>query len=256
MPINYIELEQAKETSGLRMVVVAGLPSPWGEAAKGILHIKRIPWSAIRLDPRDNDMAHWTGSRSGPVAIYNNEAPRSGWSEILMLAERLAPNPSLLPKDPTTRAMALGLCHEICGEMGLGWARRLDGVHNGLCGKGGFPEPIARYLAAKYGYQKQQGPEYSVRVVSLLNMLAECLRKQQDKGNRFYIGSTISAVDVYSATFMAYFNPLPTEQCPMPNSFREAFESMDQQVASALDPILIEHRDFIYSEYLELPLSL
>ena len=31
------------------MVVVGGVPSPWGEAAKGILHIKGIDWAAVRL---------------------------------------------------------------------------------------------------------------------------------------------------------------------------------------------------------------
>jgi hypothetical protein len=31
------------------MVVVGNVPSPWGEAAKGILHIKGIEWAAVRL---------------------------------------------------------------------------------------------------------------------------------------------------------------------------------------------------------------
>jgi len=47
---------------------------------------------------------------------------------------------------------------------------------------------------------------------------------------------------------MALFKPLPPDQCPMPDAIRPAFES--------LDPILLEHRDFIYDEHLELPLSL
>ncbi len=256
MPGNYIDLKQAQEQQGLRMVVVAGIPSPWSEAAKGIFHVKQLPWSAVRHDPRDSDMANWTGSRSAPVVMYNNEAPRSGWAEILLLAERLSPEPALLPKDAKERALALGLCHEICGEMGLGWSRRLESVHKGLIGVGGFPEEIAKYLASKYGYQKQQAPGYGQRVVSLLKMLGECLHAQREVGKPFYIGSELSAVDIYSATFMAYFKPLPPEQCPMLDIIRPVFESLDGPIAEALDPILIEHRDFIYSEYLELPLSL
>ena len=49
MPFEYVSVEQAIARSGLRMVVVGGVPSPWGEAAKGILHIKRIEWAAVRL---------------------------------------------------------------------------------------------------------------------------------------------------------------------------------------------------------------
>ena len=43
----------------------------------------------------------------------------------MLLAERLAPAPALLPADPASRALALGLAHELCGEAGLGWSRRL-----------------------------------------------------------------------------------------------------------------------------------
>ena len=257
MPVNYIDFKQAKDQEGLRMVVVGGLPSPWGEAAKGILHIKKIPWAGIYHNPHDKEMANWTSSNSAPVAMYDDEAPRSGWADILLLAERLAPKPALLPKAPAERALALELCHEICGEMGLGWMRRLDMVHKGLCDeKGGFPKVIAAYLASKYDYKEKQTQEYVPRIVELLNMLAERLQNQRDAGEHFYIGSTLSAVDIYSATFMTFFKPLPVEQCPMIETIRPVFESMDESISMALDPILIEHRDFIYSEYLELPLSL
>ena len=39
-------------------------------------------------------------------------------------------------------------------------------------------------------------------------------------------------------------------------SIRAAFETRDAQTEAALDPILLEHRDMLYQEYLELPLSL
>jgi glutathione S-transferase len=87
------------------------------------------------------------------VAIYNDEAPIESWLGILLLAERLVPEPKLLPQEPEQRELALALCQDICGEMGLGWTRRLDSVHKGLNGlslvEGGYPEPIAQYLAKK-----------------------------------------------------------------------------------------------------------
>jgi hypothetical protein len=42
----------------------------------------------------------------------------------------------------------------------------------------------------------------------------------------------------------------------MDASMRQAFETRDAQTKTALDPILLEHRDMIYAEHLELPLSL
>jgi len=256
MPVDYMDFESARASAGLRMVVVSGVPSPWGEAAKGILHLKSLPWAAVRLDQASDEMARWTGERSGPVAMFDDEPPRSRWDEILLLAERLAPKPALLPADSATRAHALGLCHEICGEEGLGWTRRLQGVHAGLDGSGGFPAPVARYLGDKYGYRAEQAGTYTARVIGLLEMLATRLHAQRAAGSRFYVGDAVTAVDIYSATFMALFQPLPPEQCPMADSMRPAFETMDDATANALDPVLLEHRDSVYDAFLELPLSL
>jgi glutathione S-transferase len=256
MPVDYVDFEMARSRSGLRMVVVPGVPSPWGEAAKGILHVKGIPYVAVRLDQANDAMAEWTGERGGPVAMFDAEPPRGGWAEILLLAERLAAKPALLPADSAARAVALGLCHEICGEEGLGWARRLQGVHAGIHGSAGFPAPVARYLGDKYGYRVEQAGGITPRVVGLLEMLAARLHAQRDAGSRFYLGDTVTAVDIYGATFMALFQPLPPAQCSMPDALRPAFETLDDATAKALDPILLEHRDFLYDAYLELPLSL
>ena len=256
MPVDYVDFEEARQASGLRMIVVSGVPSPWGEAAKGILHVKGIPWKAVRLDQASDAMAEWSGERSGPVAFLDDEAPRSGWLEILLLAERLAPAPSLVPADAAERAEMLGLCQELCGEQGLGWVRRLQGIHDGMTGGGGFPAPVASYLAGKYGYRADEASSYSARAAELLELFAGRLRAQRDAGRRYYLGDRLTALDVYSATFMALVQPLPPEDCPMPDAMRAAFGTLDDATEKALDPILLEHRDFVYAEHLERPLSL
>ena len=48
MTFEYLSVEDAIQRRGLRMVVVGNVPSPWGEAAKGIFHIKGIEWAAVR----------------------------------------------------------------------------------------------------------------------------------------------------------------------------------------------------------------
>jgi glutathione S-transferase len=256
MPVNYVDFQTAKDADGLRMVVVTGVPSPWGEAAKGILHVKQIPWLAVKLDQANSALTEWSGERTGPVAVYNDEKPRAGWAEILLLAERLSPTPALLPADAAERALVLGLSHEICGEGGLGWMRRLQGVHAGLNGQPGFPAGIAEYLGNKYGYRAEEGDAIQGRVIGLLNMLSSRLDAQKQEGNRFLVGSSLTAADIYFAAFIALFKPLPPDQCPLPDAMRPGFEAMDDDTAKALDSSLLEHRDFIYNEYLELPLTL
>ncbi len=256
MPFEYVSVDEAIARRGLRMVVVGNVPSPWGEAAKGIFHIKGIDWVAVRLAYDSEPLKAWAGQRSGPVAIFDDERPRAGWAEILLLAERLAPTPALLPKDAAERALAFGLAHEICGEDGLGWARRLQLIHAGLQGAGGFAPRVATYLAKKYGYSPDAGRAAGERVAALLGMLAARLKAQRAAGSRFYVGNTLSAVDIYSATFMALLKPLPEAQCAMDSGSRAALETLDAATAAALDPTLLEHREMMYRDRLELPLCL
>jgi glutathione S-transferase len=255
MSVEYVSVAEAIRRPGLRMVVVGNVPSPWGEAAKGIFHLKRIPFVAVRLVYDDEALKQWAGQLSGPVAIYDDEVPRSGWAEILMLAERLAPQPALLPLEPHARARALQLADQLVGQGGLAWTRRLQKVHDAQKGTG-FAPRVAAYLGRKYGYDASQADRYGPRVRELLRSLAAALREQRAAGKPYYLGDELSAADVYSATTMAVLKPLPEALCSMDAGIRAAFEQVDEETAAALDPVLIEHRDLIYERHLELPLSL
>jgi glutathione S-transferase len=248
MPFEYVGVDEAIRRPGLRMVVVGGIPSPWGEAAKGIFHVKRLEWAAVRLDYESEPLRDWAGQRSGPVAVYEKERPRSGWAEILLLAERLAPAPALIPPAPFDRALMFGLSHELVGEGGLAWSRRLQLIHGGLNGGPGFPPPVAKYLAKKYGYTAEAGAAAAARVAQLLEMLAARLKKE---ATGYYVAGTLTAADVYSATCMAMFRPLAQAQCRMDPATRGIFETPQD-----IDPALLEHRDRIYDRHLELPLKL
>ncbi|MBC5782303.1 hypothetical protein H8N03_05060 [Ramlibacter sp. USB13] len=256
MGIPYASVEEAIATRGLRMVVVGKIPSPWSEAAKGLFHVKRIPWTAVRLVYDDPALKAWAGQRSAPVAIYENEPPRSGWAEILELAERLAPEPPLMPSDAADRATAFALAHAICGEQGLGWSRRLQLVEAGLRGRGGFPPEVAAYIGKKYGHGPEAGAAAPARVAELLAMLASRLKAQHAAGSRYYVGQELTAVDIYSATFLALLQPLPQDVCPMDATTRSAFEFRDPTTDAALDEVLLAHRQMMYREHLALPLSL
>ena len=112
----------------ISLVLNSLVPGPWSEAAKGLLHVKGISYLPVaHLGGMENsELVAWTGIANAPVAVYDDERPRAHWSEILMLAERLNPEPSLIPADQSDRVVMMGICHEICGEDGLGWNRRLQ----------------------------------------------------------------------------------------------------------------------------------
>jgi len=87
MPIKttFVDLETAKTTRGLRLVVAANLPSPWSEAAKGIFRVKDVPYVAVKLEAMDKTVKQWTRTRNAPAVMYDDEPARSGWADILEL---------------------------------------------------------------------------------------------------------------------------------------------------------------------------
>lgn len=256
MHIAYASVEEAITAPGLRMVVVGGIPSPWSEAAKGIFRVKGIPWNAVRLAYDSKPLKEWAGQRNAPVAVYGDEPPRSGWAEILLLAERIAPAPPLLPADPADRALAFGLAHELVGEQGLAWSRRLQLVHAGLQGAGGFQPDVAAYIGRKYGYSPQAGAQAAQRVAGLLAMFAARLKAQRAAGSDYFLGAALTAVDIYAAAVLAMLRPLPHEVCAMDAGARAAFSFREPVTDAALDDVLLEHRDRMYERHLALPLSL
>src|ERR1700758_5476495 len=107
----YVEVEQAVGMTGLRVVLSPGVPGPWSEAAKGILHVKKIPYTKVRqeLGGENLPLLRWSAQTTAPVFVYENERPRSIWNDQLYLAERLAPEPSLIPSSFEQRTLMFGL---------------------------------------------------------------------------------------------------------------------------------------------------
>ena len=256
MGFEYASVEEAIGRDGLRMVVVGGVPSPWGEAAKGLFHLKGLDWVAVRLVHDSDALLQWAGERSGPVAIHDKEPPRPGWREILLLAERLAPEPRLVPADPGARDEVLAIAETIAGRGGLSFTRRLQLVHAGLKGEPGFNARASAYLAKKYGHDEESGAAAGGRVAAMLGDLAARLKARHEAGSDYLVGAALTAADVYLATAMALFKPLSQDVCEMVPATRAAFEALDAPTVAALDPVLLAHRDMMYARHLALPLQL
>jgi len=255
--VRFVDLETARNASGLRLVVLADVPSPWSQAAKAIIELKGIDAVAVRMPLNDAAVRSWTGVRNAPVALYEDEPPRSGWAEILALAERLQPEPALIPHEPRERALMHGLSHELMGEGGVLWCSRLLTIDNSIAsdGKHGYPVPVARYLGARYGYAPGCGARARACLVQALSGLDEQLQIGRAAGP-YYFGERRSALDIYSAMAVNTLALLPPQACPMHPVLRDALEWLQGELADAVPSSLIEHRDMMFSRHLALPIEL
>lgn len=257
--MDYVEPELARDMSGLRLVLTTGVPGPWGEAAKGVFYVKEIDYVPVRqtASEANETLVAWTGHRNAPQAILDDEPARIGWEEILMLAERMAPEPSLIPGDPRDRVLMFGLAHEICSEDGLGWNRRHQLLAPMLSAPDADTNPAmagTRILGRSYGFRPEALARADERIVQILGVFSEQLAQQHAAGREYLVGDTLSAVDIYWATFAAMIRPLPAELCPMPDFMRTAYGTLPPAVTPAVDEALLAHRDLVYERHLQLPL--
>jgi hypothetical protein len=93
-------------------------------------------------------------------------------------------------------------------------------------------------------------------VIEILHGFSELIAGQKKLGRNFLIGERLSALDIMWAAFAVLIKPLPEELGPLPPAMRATFTNDDPAIDAAASPLLMEHRDFIYRQYLELPLIL
>jgi glutathione S-transferase len=253
---HYLSVAEAEYTPGLRLVLTRGVPGPWGEAAKAIFHVKRLAFAKVeqRAGTDDAALIRWTGAANAPTAVWNDEPARTERNAILFLAERLAPDPPLLPRDPAARAECLGLVHEIGGELGFAWCRRLM-LLEGMKQAPPAVRAIGERLSYRYGAGEVSVAFAGERCAEIMRALARRLHAQRARGSDYLLGDSLSAPDLYWATFAVMLEPLPEAKCPMPPGQREMYTARDPVLRAALDPILLAHRDLIYDRHLELPVT-
>ncbi len=254
--LQYRSFAEIKDHPGLRIVMVKGVPSPWGQAAKTIFEIKGLdyvaaPW--LGGEPND-EISAWSGATSAPIVAWAKEKPVNRWIDILYLAERIAPAPKLIPADATQRALMIGLSHEICGEMGIGWNRRLQLFAPAFAS--GTPSAGISRMGDKYGYNEGDVKAAGERTAASLDALATQLKSQYARGVKYFVGDALSALDIYWTAFANLLDPLPKEQNPMPEGLRRGFTANDPVVKAALAPLLLEHRSRIFRDHFRNPMEL
>lgn len=267
--LNYVPIAEARKMSGLRVVLGAyPIPGPWRESCKGILHVKGLQYTcvqssdagasdlAIGMDNSQSELIAWTGQASAPVIAYNDELPRSKWYDQLSLAERLAPNPPLIPSNIDERILMFGLANELLGENGLVWLKRHLMVHEPLTSLPADDEQRGFwiFLGNKYGYSAEAADAAGYKIAEILDVFDNQLASQRTKGSRYLIGEQLSALDIYWSAACGLLSPMEEARCPMFDGFRGPYGNSHPAIAKSLSKELIAHRDFIYDKHLELPI--
>jgi glutathione S-transferase len=257
--MEYVSCAEARPMKGLRVVLSVGSPGPWCEAAKSILHARKVSYVAVgRVGMEHNEeLFAWTGQPNAPVAMYEDEKPRHTWLDILYLAERLGSGPSLLPDSREMQIECIGLSHQILGEDGLGWNRRLNMFDMMLKAAGGDPSkvPVPPRLFKDYTITPETTVASTGRMIDILNLLGDRLQRQKAAGSNYLVGDRLTATDIHFATMFGMVDPLPHAVNPMPDFLRGLYESGEPHVRAAVTPELQQHRDFIYRTHLKLPMD-
>jgi glutathione S-transferase len=256
--MDYLSVAEARHLPGLRLVLTAGVPGPWGEAAKAIFKLRGLPFVAVEqktFQPNE-ELAEWTGHRNAPIACLDDEPPLTGWLEKLLLAERVGSGPSLVPENEGDRALCLGYSIELCGPDGFGWNRRHQVLKSYLGQFPGEDGPPHLVKALKgYGVTDAALARASRRIVAILDGLDARLNQQQAKGHRYFVGDALSALDVYWACFSMMIRPLRRELNPMPDWLWPLYSDCENNVAAALTPALVAHRDMVFERHIGVPLD-
>jgi glutathione S-transferase len=252
--LEYLSVEEARRRSGLRLALTRGVPGPWSEAAKAMFTLRNVSFLPVQQIAGDDNAAlvEWTGHRNAPIALYENEPPRVRWLELLDLAERLGTGPSLMPENRDDRVFMVGLINEIAGENGMAWNARILMFHATVDALG--PDAANNPMYAEYRYDKNAIDSSIEKIESFLSYLASHMEAQRNVGTHFLVGRAFSAADVYWAYFSNMLKTLPQEQCPVSDGLRRTWGVLAKSI-SGYAPILIEQRNRIFAEHLELPLN-
>jgi hypothetical protein len=262
--MEFIEVAEARELPGLRLVLTRGVPHPWGEFAKGVFRVKRLPFVAVSHYPMqpNEELREWTGQTSGPAAINDAEPVRASWGPILHLAERLERDPPLLPSAQEGRVRMLGLCEELAGEDGLGWnRRRLVLAESGSADRPPAAWPAVdrpRIIQIKYGGKLNSDERERAigRIVAIVGAVGAQAELARSRGELYMFGGRLSAIDIMWAGFTQMLEPLPDEVCPIPPQMRALYTVAEPRIRAMLTPALLAHRDFMYMEHMTPPTDL
>jgi len=251
----FVSLEQAAHMPGVRVTFVQGVPAIFAECLKNLMDAVGVNYSRVvhpMMGRGDNQALLYslTAQRSLPTLFHEDDCPRSTWGEQLALVDRLGVaggRPSLLPAGAAERTRMFGLLHELLGENGVCWNKRLLFGENAL--------------TRKYGWSAAAEAAAAPRLVEQVAMFGAQLVAQQARGQPHYlVGDALSAVDIYWATCTYMLFPPGPEMLPRTKQNQGlvdgAFSWNPEPVQEAIDEHLqrfTEHRSFVLGKHCVIP---
>jgi glutathione S-transferase len=252
----YVEVNEARRLPGIRLALSKGQPGLWGQAVKQMLGYKGLPFVPVlqRGGEANEELLAWTGQRNAPVLVYDERPALSRWQDMIPFIDQLKPTPLLQPEASHARALHYGIINELAGEWGYGWCARLlifraMKATSAAAGEA-LPAPMAAMLA-QYGYSDDAAAKAPARCADILRMLAAQLHAQRDQGSAFFVGSAVTAADIYWACFSNLLEPWPEWACDITPPPKPSRGPKDPLILAAKDPILIEHRDNMFRKFLK-----
>ena len=200
--MKYLSVEEARKQSGLRLVLTAHMPGPWGEAAKA----ERAAAIDVARDP---------------------VAGGAGWVR------------SFAHSDRSDRArLDAGLLHR---NLRTGWlwlvaTPGIDGAEYHATNPPSSGTYDMTRMTRSYGVNPETIARAPKRMVSIMNGLATQLHRQKAAGSDYLVGKQVSACDLHWAALSLFVSPLPPEECAMPDFMRENYTHLTPELAAALDP--------------------
>jgi glutathione S-transferase len=254
MTLEYVDVETAKAAKGTRLVVNGIVPSPWSEAMKACFVVAGLPTLVVRRALDNAAIDAWTGIDNAPALIHDREPIRSNWAAIVAFVDRMAPDRGVLPRASDERARVMGTLDAIAGEDGIGWNARLAMIDASMTSGGtvGFPAPVAKYLAKRYGYSPAAVATARERIAEQLAFVASQLR------GAYFGGKTPNAIDAHCATFLTpVAAPITDAECPdVAPPLRHAFSAAHVAFGSLVPAALLEHRERMFTTHLPRPIRL
>jgi glutathione S-transferase len=147
----------------------------------------------------------------------------------------------------------IGLSTGLCGEEGFTWQARHMMFDTLLKTQGDTFKQSPMFPAS--GYSAQHAAATPTKMRPILHAFAARLHKQNGAGSRYCVGDQLTVRDLYWANMSQSVDPHPPEKNPMPDLFRQICAPVRAAVESALDPVVIAHRDGIFAQHLTLPLD-
>jgi len=258
--MDYVSAADARSMPGLRLALTVGVPGPWSESAKKIFEYKGLPYVPVAqyASEPNEDLVAWTGHRNAPVAVWQEEPGRTNYQDIVALAERLKPEPSLIPSDSVERQTCFGISADICGEGGWGWKRRIvmrQRPRDGNPPTTSNPNLNMQVMRLAYGGSELESQVAAAYLSDMLDNFSNRLERQRENGSDYFVGDSVTACDIHWACFSAMLEPLPHSVNPMPDWLRLSYSWLGPELEQHKHRILLDHRNMMFDRHLSLPLD-